>query len=299
MADKDLRGKLVVITGGARGIGRATAVEFLRNQARVIVADVDLASAETAARELSGLGDTTAYKLDVTEKSEFDALVERIEREKGPIDILVNNAGIMSLGAFLDHDESKERRQMDINVFGVLHGMRAVIPKMRARGQGHIVNVASLAGRVGIPNAAGYTASKFAVIGITESVRNELRGSGIDFTYVMPYLVHTELTSGTRGLKWPPIVEPEDVAKALVDAVKKRKLEVYVPKIGRLTAMLPVLLPRGIVDWIGNQMGLNKLFKHIDADKRAAYVARTTGPEGQAVPSNGSSEKPKVRVVGE
>jgi NAD(P)-dependent dehydrogenase (short-subunit alcohol dehydrogenase family) len=292
MANKDLRGKLVLITGGARGIGRATAVEFLRHGARVLIADIDLEVAEQTARELASTGEISAYKLDVTQQQSFSDLVERIEREKGPLDVLVNNAGIMSLGPFLEHEESKDRRQIEINLFGVIHGMRAAIPRMKARGHGHIVNVASLAGRSGIPHAAAYTASKFAVIGVTESVRNEMFGTGIDFTYVMPYLVNTELASGTRGLKWPPVVQPEDVARALVDGVERRKLEVYVPRIGRLTAMLPMILPRALTDWIGVQMGLTKIFKKVDESARAAYLARIGGK------ADGDKDKPKVRVVG-
>src|SRR5688572_26211041 len=235
MADKDLRGKLVLITGGARGIGRATAVELLRAGARVVIADIDLPLAETTARELTSSGEIRPMKLDVTQRSEWEQVVEKVERDVGPIEVLVNNAGIMSLGKFLELDENNDRRQIEINVMGVLHGMRAVLPRMQARGKGHIVNVASLAGRVGIPHATTYTATKFAVIGATESLRNELRGSGIDFTYVMPYLVNTELASGTKGLRWPPIVEPEDVARALVAGVRKNRLEVYVPRVGQLT----------------------------------------------------------------
>lgn len=277
MANTELKGKLALITGGARGIGRATAAELLRAGARVAICDIDLQIAERTANELSPRGDVSAYHLDVTDQAEFNRAVAQIEAEKGPIDILINNAGIMSLGAFLEHEEANDRKQFEINVFGVMHGMRAVLPRMRTRGAGHIVNVASLAGRVGIPNAAGYTASKFAVIGMTESVRNELKGSGIGFTYVMPYLVNTDLTAGTKALFWPPIVEPEDVAKALVDGVRRKKLEVYVPRIGRLTAMLPAVLPRVLVDWVGAKMGLTQLFRRVDLEKRAAYLARTTG----------------------
>lgn len=299
MAQKDLKGKLVLITGGARGIGRATAVEFLRLGARVVVADIDLPAAEQTARELGSQGEIRAYRLDVTQRADWDQLIDRAEREVGAIEVLVNNAGIMSLGKFLELDENNDRRQIEINIMGVLHGMRAVLPRMQQRGRGHIVNVASLAGRVGIPHATTYTATKFAVIGATESVRNELRGSGIDFTYVMPYLVNTELAAGTRGLKWPPIVEPEEVAEALVSAVRKNRLEVYVPRISRLTAMLPAIMPRSVVDALGSVMGLNKLFKRVDGAARAAYVSRTTEP---AVPAKepadaGKSSKPNARVM--
>lgn len=292
MANKDLRGKLAVITGGARGIGRATAVEFLKRGARVGIADIDLAAAEETARDLARLGTIVAYRLDVCDRRQFEALIERIEREQGPVDILVNNAGIMSLGGFLEHEEGHDRKQIDINLFGVIHGMRAVLPRMKARGRGHIVNVASLAGRVGVPHAASYSASKFAVIGVTEAVRHEVRRSGIDFTYVMPYLVNTELVAGTGRLPWPPAVQPEDVARAVVEGVRRRQVEVYVPKIGKLTAVLPVVFPRAVTDWVSDKMGLLDLFRTYDARLRAAYIARTTGGQGGGSGGNARPEGP-------
>src|SRR5688572_24745146 len=114
MAEKDLRGKLVLITGGGRGIGRATAVEFLRAGARVVIADIDLTVAENTARELASSGDIHALRLDVTKRAEFDELVDKVERDFAPIEVLVNNAGIMSLGKFLEHDEKNDRRQVEI-----------------------------------------------------------------------------------------------------------------------------------------------------------------------------------------
>lgn len=297
---KELRGRVAVVTGGARGIGRATAVALLREGAIVAIADIDLTLARQTASELAVLGRVAAFPVDVTKRADFEALVERVERELGPIDLLVNNAGIMALARFLEPDDATEHKQMEINVFGVLNGMRAVIPRMLERRRGHIVNLASLAGRVGIPRAAAYSASKFAVIGATEAVRNELTGSGLEFTYVMPYLVKTELASGTRGFRWPPPVEPEEVASALVDGVKRSRVEVYVPRITALAASLPAVLPRAFTDWVARVMGLPRLFGRIDGAKRAAYVARTSVVPGAppAKPEGADGDKPtKPRVL--
>lgn len=303
MARRKLAGKLCAITGGARGIGRATAMALLRKGARVVIGDIDGEVALGTARELSHLGGIYAYPLDVTQRVEFEAFVDRIERELGEIDVLVNNAGIMSLGGFLEHDESNDRKQIEVNLFGVLHGMRAVIPRMKARRSGHVVNVASLAGRAGIAYAATYSATKFAVIGVTESVRAEMRGFGIDFSYVMPYLVRTDLTSGTRGLKWPPIVEAEEVAGAIVGALESRRVEVYVPAIGRLGAILPAVLPRRALDWLGGKLGVDRLFQRVDAESRAAYIARTTGSAGviegtRPLARNGHAREPRRETPG-
>lgn len=277
-----LRGKVVLVTGGARGIGRATAARFLDEGARVVVADVDGAEADATARALSSRGPITARTLDVTRPEDFEAVVRAIEAELGPIDVLVNNAGIMGLGPLLEPDEAVERRMIELNLFGVLNGMRAVLPGMIARGAGHVVNVASLAGKIGIPRATVYSASKFAVVGVTESARTELVGRGVGFTVVLPYLVHTELTAGTRALAWPPAIEPEDVADALVDGVRRGAHEVYVPRVTRLVAVLPVLLPRALVNWIGRRLGFERLFGDVDAAARAAYVARVRSAAGPA-----------------
>lgn len=269
----DPSGKLALITGGARGIGRCTASRFVDAGARVVIADLDGDVAEQTGRDLG----VTAHQLDVTDGNAFAALVERVEADVGPIEILVNNAGIMSLGRFTEQHPRNDDKQLAVNVFGVINGMRAVLPRMTRRGRGRIVNVASMAGRIGVPNGAVYSATKHAVIGLTESVRLENRGSGIRFTYVMPAPVKTELLAGAKELKFPPLVQPEEVAEAIVDAVQRGKLDVYVPRVGRLLSILPAVLPLRVQDAIGDLLGLSRLFGDIDQEARKAYEARTTG----------------------
>jgi short-subunit dehydrogenase len=291
---RDLTGLLVVITGGARGIGQATAELFLKRGARVALLDLDLALCEATARTLTDRGgEARAYRADVRELAELGAAADRIEQAQGPIDVWVNNAGIMSLGAFLEQPEAADRRQIEVNLLGVIHGMRVVLPRMVARGRGHVVNVASMAGKLGVPFAATYSATKHAVIGLTEAVRLEHRRSGVDFSYVMPIPVKTELLAGTQPMAWPPPVEPGDVAQAIVHAVQTRRIEVFVPGYQRLLAVLPHLVPRLAVEWIGRLTKFDRFFRHVDPGARAAYVARTTGPEDPKV----EGEVKKVRVV--
>lgn len=271
----DLSGKLVLITGGARGIGRSTAARFVDAGARVMIADLDGDVAQETARELG----VQARQLDVTDGPAFSALVEEIEAGEGPVEVLVNNAGIMSLGRFTDQPTKNDDKQLAVNVFGVINGMRAILPRMTTRGRGRVVNVASMAGRIGIPSGAVYSATKHAVIGLTESVRLEHRGSGIRFSYVMPAPVKTELLAGAKALRFPPLVQPEEVAEAIVDAVRHGKLDVYVPKIGRLLGFLPAVLPLKIQDAIGEFLGLSRLFGEVDEEARKAYAERTTERE--------------------
>ena len=201
MPERVIAGSCALVTGGARGIGRAIAEALLREGVKVVVADVDGVAAARCADELAGEGRTVrAMDLDVRDLESFRSVVARLEAELAPVDILVNNAGIMPLGPFLEQAPGSDDRQIDVNLRGVIHGLRAVLPGMLRRRRGHVVNVASVAGKVGVPFAAVYAGTKHAVVGLTEAVRHELRDSGVDLSYVMPAIVDTELTSGTRSL---------------------------------------------------------------------------------------------------
>src|SRR6478672_473938 len=175
---RSLSGKVVFITGAARGIGRATATALVAEGARVAIGDLDEDLAKHTAKELGG--GVFAIRLDVTDHAGFTAVLDEVEREVGPIDILINNAGVMPIGNFEDDSFESAYRQFSVNVFAVMHGTREAIKRMKPRGRGHIVNLASMAGVVPTPGAATYCASKHAVVGLCESLYWELRGTGID-----------------------------------------------------------------------------------------------------------------------
>src|SRR5262245_59286060 len=143
---QSLSGKVVAITGGARGIGKATATALVRKGCRVAIGDLDLELAERTAGELGG--GTVALALDVTDRGSFSAFLDAAERELGPLDVVVNNAGIMPVTPLVEEADDSVRRQLDINVYGVIAGTQLAIERLRPRGSGHIVNIASQAGKV-------------------------------------------------------------------------------------------------------------------------------------------------------
>ena len=220
-----LVGQVAAITGAARGIGKATAQAFAREGMKVAIGDVDAELADQAAAEMGP--NVAGFALDVTKRDSFEAFIDAAEERFGPLDVLVNNAGIMPVGRFLDEDEATAVRMVDINLHGVIHGMKIALPRMMARNRGHVVNIASQAGKYGAPGGATYSATKHAVIGLTEAVRGELHieGSAVELSYVMPFVVKTELGVGTEDARGMKKLEPSDVADAIREAAEGMRVQ--------------------------------------------------------------------------
>ena len=288
-----LGGKVVAITGGARGIGKATAEALVRKGARVAIGDIDLGLAEEAAASLGGGAISAA--LDVTDRESFESFLTQAERELGPIDVLINNAGIMPVTPFDEESEESMRRQVDINLHGVLIGTQLAIRRMKPRRTGHIVNVASSAGKVGVPGIATYVATKHAVVGLSEAVRHELRGSGVELSVVMPVLVNTALTEGLSEKRGVKEVEPEEVAAEIVDALERRRFDVFVPKSLQATITMGALTPRRLREAIGRLMGIDEVMTDADPSSRRAYEERAA----KSKPADGASksDQPTQREV--
>jgi NAD(P)-dependent dehydrogenase (short-subunit alcohol dehydrogenase family) len=270
-----IAGRVVAITGAARGIGRATAAALAREDARVAIGDLD---AELAGRTAAELG-CVAHELDVTDPASFERFLDWVETEAGPLDVLVNNAGILHLGPFVEEDEAATRRQVDVNLMGVIHGTRLGVRRLRERGGGHLVNVASSAGKVTPPGIATYVATKHAVVGLTEAVRLEQRGTGIDFTIVMPGVVKTEMIAGYASSPVVAEVEPDDVAAAIVAALRRPRVDVFVPRsLGRVNRAMQ-LLPRPAREWVGRRLGVDRITWDADRSARRDYEARAAASD--------------------
>jgi NAD(P)-dependent dehydrogenase (short-subunit alcohol dehydrogenase family) len=282
-APRSLAGKVVAITGGARGIGKATAQALIAQGARVAIGDIDSALATQTAEEL-GAG-TVGLPLDVTDRQSFAEFLNRVEAEVGPLEVLINNAGIMPIGPFVEETDATMQRLIDINLSGVIYGSKLALERFLPRNRGHLVNIASVAGKGGFPGGATYCATKHAVVGLSEAIRAEVRPTDIDVTIVMPVVVNTELGSGLRKTRGVKVVEPEDVANGIVEALQTGRVDVWVPKQVAGLFRLMNLVPRGIADFVTKVLKGDQVLVNPDHLLRGNYEKRTSDPSPTLPPA--------------
>lgn len=272
----DLEDATVLVTGAARGIGRETAKAFLARGARVALADLDAEAVADTAAEL-GSDRALPFTVDVASRTSFAACVDAVTAALGPVDVLVNNAGIMPAGAFTDEDDDVTDAILGVNVRGPITGMRLVLPGMLDRDRGHVVNVASLLGKLQLPGLATYVASKHAVVGLGKAVRAELDGTGVTLSTVLPPIVNTDLSSGipmpaliTRTIR----VEPDAIADAIVSSIANRRAELVIPRwLAAYPALQPFVPP--VLESLARRLvGDDRALNGVDAAGRAAYDAR-------------------------
>ncbi len=232
----DLQNKCAVVTGGALGIGLATCKRLLAEGVKVTVWDINQAAFKKAKEELAGLGDVYFYNCDVTNRRQVQKYMKIAQKEMGHVDILINNAGYVTGGGLLDHPIDDWEKTIDVNLKALLYTTYAVLPEMYKRNEGYIVNISSAAGTIGVAGLAVYAATKWAVWGLTESLRMEAMNSGkkgVKYSTIHPGYIATGMFEGAKlGIpgRWiVPLVKNHDViAKAIVeDALKKEK---YSPK---------------------------------------------------------------------
>lgn len=272
-----LKGKVIVITGGARGIGLATATALHKLGAKVAIGDVDEVRVKESGADL---GLDVYGKLDVTDPHSFADFLDEVERQLGPIDVLINNAGIMPVGRIIDEPDAVTRRILDINVYGVMLGSKLAAQRMVPRGTGHVINVASLAGELYIVGLATYCASKHAVVAFTDSARLEYRKAGVKFSLVLPTFVNTELVAGTPGMKGFRNAEPAEIADAIVNLVAHPKPRVRITKAAGAMVVSQKFWPRRIAEGLNRVLGGDHVFTDdVDVAKRQAYEARARGED--------------------
>lgn len=254
-------GSTALITGASRGIGRAVARAAATRRASVGLVSQSESDLEKVRDELPGRRSIAVA--DVGSQAQIDGAVAAIQSDLGPIDIVVANAGIGSYGFFIDVDPTEIERLFTVNVFGTMNLLRAVLPEMIQRRRGHVVIVGSIAGRIGTPFEAAYSATKFAQIGLAESLSVELSAFGIGVSIVNPGPVDTGFFE-RRGVAYsrpfPRKVAPERVAEAVMQAVEPCRFEQFVPRWFR-----PAVLFRHLAPPI-YQLGTRQSFKSELAD---------------------------------
>jgi NAD(P)-dependent dehydrogenase (short-subunit alcohol dehydrogenase family) len=269
---RSLTGSVVAITGGGRGIGRATALALAREGARVAVGDLDREAAESVASELGG--DALGLPLDVTDHAGFTAFLDEVEQRLGPLDVLVNNAGIMPVTPLVEESPESIARQLEVNLHAVIHGTQEAMRRMVPRRSGHIVQLASLAGRTGFPQLATYCATKHGVVGLSEAVALELRGTGVEVSVVMPGIVKTELTIGLQDARGVKTLAPEEVADAIVSVLKRPRFDVFLPPVSGALVRLGAALPRWLRLAVARGLKVDQATGNTDRHARAEYEAR-------------------------
>ncbi|MUM19767.1 SDR family NAD(P)-dependent oxidoreductase [Mycobacterium sp. CBMA271] len=273
-AEIHVDGAIALVTGGARGIGLAIVRQLAHKGARVVIADLDGDAAGRAANEI-GLG-AIGIALDVTDSDEYLRVVTEIEESAGPIDIVVNNAGIMPVGALLEESRGVAEATMRVNFWSHYISYQVLAPRMIARGRGHFINVTSAAGAIHSPGLASYVASKHAATGFARSAREELVGTGVTISTVMPAAVRTQLVDGIPFKWWEKlgIIPPEWVARNAVGTLRHRPAVVGSPRGTVLALRLQHLVPEWL--WLLSRRIVNadRTVGPVDRRARSEYDGR-------------------------
>ena len=312
---RSINEQVVVITGASSGIGRTTARMFAAAGARLVLGSRNAESLNELVHEIAEAGGVAhAIPTDVTEREHVEQLADAALNYFGRIDTWVNNAGISIIAMFDKLTDEEIRRIMDVNFMGAVYGIQAALPRMRAQGEGTIINVASIAGKRAIPLQSIYSASKFAIVGLGESLRAELAGESAQINVCTicppsintPFFDHALTKEGFAPKPMAPVYEPDAVAEAIISCAENPQREVLIGSAGKALAIFNAVAP-GLADWFMGKAGVsgqltdepksssevNNLFE-IPPDKRerGGWTARGTREGAEEAPSSIVTQHP-------
>jgi all-trans-retinol dehydrogenase (NAD+) len=263
---KTVRGKVALVTGGALGMGREWCKHLAAEGARLAIWDINTeAMARTAEDLRRGGAEVFTQQVDVFYRERVYEAALELKRKLGEVDILVNNAGMVYASPFLEASDEKLAATIDVNVKSMFWTCKAFLPHMMERNEGHVVNVSSASGFIGVPYMPAYTASKWAVIGLTESLRLEMKllgKAGIRWTLFCPSYVSTGLFEGARAPLLTPMLSPEEAVERAYKAFKRDTYLVQEPFLVKLTPALKTLLPTRVFDLVSDVLGATDSMRH-------------------------------------
>ncbi|KAJ6657503.1 hypothetical protein lerEdw1_002438 [Lerista edwardsae] len=269
---KSVQGEIVLITGSGHGLGRATAYEFARHQCRLVLWDINKHGVEETAEECRRLGATAhAFVVDCSKKEEIYRAATKVKQEIGDVDILMNNAGFIAPTDLLSVKDDEIQRTFDVNILSHYWTTKAFLPTMLKNNHGHIVTVASAAGHIVAPFVVAYCSSKFAAVGFHRSLTEELsalRKDSVKTSCVCPMFINSNFVTGASARLMPPL-EPEEVAKRVMQGILTNERMIFVPSFLRVTAMLDRFLPTrgGAALWRLNDLKFDVVVGDKDKDK--------------------------------
>lgn len=257
---RELAGRNALVTGGALGMGKSLARRLLGEGARVALVDIRGDELERTAGELRTAGEVFTYVCDISDRLAVYGLAERVREEFGPVDVLVNNAGIVKSNFFMEKPDEVIERTISVNLMAHFWTMKAFLPDMIAKREGHVVNMSSAGGLLAVPYISDYSASKFAVIGLTEALRQEFRLEGfkkINFTCVCPNTVGTGLFEGATMVKGTKLLTADEVTDKVLKGIKRNKAFVGVPGSVYTVPLVKAILPVRAMDFLSRVLGIS------------------------------------------
>ena len=264
-----LKEKTALITGGASGIGKIMGRLLLERGARLVIWDIDQNKMNATREEFKALGSMHVYRVDVSSPEEIKATAQQIKKEVGTVDILINNAGIVVGKYFEEHSAADILKTMEINALAPMYITNEFLPEMIKQNSGYICNIASAAGTVSNPKMSVYAASKWSVVGWSDSLRVEMKQlkKEIGITTIMPYYINTGMFDGVRSKL--PILKPEKAAAKIISAIERNKKLITIPGyMYRVTRLGQAIMPLGVFDWFaGDFLGIYKTMEHFTGHK--------------------------------
>lgn len=269
---KTFEGKTIVVTGGASGIGRLMSILLANKGANIIILDINQINLNSVVTEIKNMGSQcSGYICDVGNFDEVEKVKSEIFNKYGFVEILINNAGIITGKFFVDISPEEIERTLRVNTLAGIWTTKVFLPDMIEKNTGHLVNIASAAGMIGVAKMTDYSASKFAHFGFDEALRMELKQmrKNIHTTIVTPYFINTGMFDGvkSRFSFLLPILDENKIAEKIVKAIEKKKQRVISPLM--VYTLFPLrLLPVSVFDWIANIMGINSAMKNFVGRKK-------------------------------
>jgi short-subunit dehydrogenase len=291
-ATDEVRGKVVVITGASSGFGKGTAMALAPRGAHLILAARREEALNTIARECQSAGaNAVPICTDVAERAHVEQLAQSAVKEFGRIDVWINDAGVGALGRFNDVPLDDHLKVIETDLLGVIFGSYFALAQFRTQGSGTLINVSSVFGKIPAPYYASYTAAKYGVVGLSASLREELRQEGIEQIHVCtvlpmatdtPFFDHASNYTGHEPAPVPPLYDPQSVIDAIVGLVEKPQAEVVVGGLGKMMVAAHSLAPRAVERFLGSKTHQEQFQKAAPAHDSAGSV-RKPSPAGTGV----------------